>query len=190
MATPSAVKDLIDQIKGEDEDIRAKAWKYAYVAGPAALRALAENVEGTELEVGRAAKRAMWKIVRHAGRPGADTERQQAVDELLKLLKPGLPRAVLVEVMWMLSEIGGDESVNPVASHLMNKELREDARLVLERLPGDRSLGVLKAMLKTGPDDFKSNIAQSLRRRGIEVDEPPCVKLKPTKQTEVKPVGR
>ena len=203
MATTSensaAVADLVAQIRGNievippksnAETIRAKAWQHAYVVGPAAIQPVAALMVETKLEITRAAKRAVWKIVRHAGRPGAEVEREAAVAELLGLLSDDQPRAVRAEVLWMLSEIAGDEAVEPVAALLSNEELREDARMVLQRIDGDASLAALQAAMTTVPDDFKINIAQSLRARGVKVEGRPCQKLLPTKQTNVKPVGR
>ena len=82
----------------------------------------------------------------------------------------------------MLSEIAGDEAVRPVGRLLRNKQLREDARMVLERLPGRKSLRMLTRALEKAPDDFKINIAQSLRARGEEVPGLPCQKLVPKKK--------
>ena len=86
----------------------------------------------------------------------------------------------------MLSEIGGDESVEPIARLLSDKDLREDARCSLERLPGDKAVAALKTALATAPADFKPNIAQSLRARGVTVPGLPCRKLVPTRKTGVK----
>ena len=185
-----AVEDLIKQIQGEDEVIRSQAWQHAFIAGPGAIKPLASLMSGTELEVGRAAKRSLWKIVRHTGRPGADDERAHTISELLELLGDDQPREVRAEVIWMLSEIGGDESVEPLATLLSNQELREDARMVLQRIGGAQSLTVLKAALNTAPEDFKPNIAQSLRQRGLQIPGLPCRKLIPVRKTNVQPVGR
>jgi hypothetical protein len=46
----------------------------------------------------------------------------------------------------------------------------------------------LRAGLKAAPEDFKLNIVQSLRQRGAKVSGYPCVKLVPTKKTNVKPL--
>jgi hypothetical protein len=51
-------------------------------------------------------------------------------------------------------------------------------------------LAALQTALQSAPDDFKLNVAQSLRARGAEVPGLPCEKLKPTRPTQVKPVGR
>jgi len=140
--------------------------------------------------VGRSANRAMWKIVRHVGRPGAEAEKKPAVMALLALLGDNWPVAFRRDVLWMLSEIAGDEAVDQIAALLKHAELREDARCCLQRIPGDKSLEALKAALAAADGDFKSAIAESLRVRGTPVPNVPSKKLVPTKQTGVKPVGR
>jgi len=185
---PAAVVDLIRYIKGEDLTARAKAWKNAHIAGPAALRPLAALLTDEDIEVTRAARRAMWQIVRDAGRPGADPLRRQAVEELVPLLADGQPRAVRAEVAWMLSEIGGDESVPRLAALLTDESVREDARAALERIPGEQSLAALRAALAAAPDDYKPALAASLRVRGVAVPDVPDLKLVPTKTTTIKPV--
>ena len=185
------LKQLLAAIQSDDENVRTDAWQNAGKIGALAIGPLAKIMVEGELEVGRAAKRGIWKIVRHAGRPGADEEKKAVVDTLVYVLSGvGQPTAVRREVLWMLSEIGGSKAVKPIAMLLGNKQLREDARMVLQRIPGDASLGALKTGLAAAPDDFKINIAQSLRARGVEVPGLPCRKLVPTKQTKVTPVGR
>ena len=68
-----------------------------------------------ELEVSRAATRAMWMISRSAGAPGA-TGKPETVSALVQLLGDVWPVEVRREVLWMLSEIAGSESVRPIAS--------------------------------------------------------------------------
>lgn len=139
-----------------------------------------------EMEPARAARRALWKIVRHAGRPGAGAERRAVVAELLGLLGQG-HNAVRRETIWMLSEIGGDEAVPSLASLLSNRELREDARAALQRIPGEKSLAALKSALATVSADFRPAIAVSLRVRGQPVRGEKDLKLVPTRPTRVKP---
>lgn len=101
------------------------------------------------------------------------------------------PDAVRREVLWMLSEIGGDEAVlaiHEIPGILDNKEIREDARCAVQRIPGDAAVQALKEGFEAAPEDFKHALAQSLRDRGVQVDGYPSQKLVPTKQTEVKPV--
>jgi HEAT repeat protein len=132
------------------------------------------------MEVTRAAKRAMWKIVRHASRPKADKEQAAVEAALIPLLATGEPN-VRREFVWMLSEVGGNDSVAPLAALLADKDLREDARAALQRIPGRKSLTALKSALKTAPEDYRPAIAVSLRARGEKVKEYPSQKLVPTR---------
>jgi HEAT repeat protein len=186
------VDELIAKIKDKDDKVRSAAWLAAGEVGAPAIKPLAAVMSdaASELEVSRAAKRAMWQIVRHVGRPGAEAEKKPVVVEVLALLADGQPVPLRREALWMLSEIGGDDSIDPLAKLLGNKDLREDARCSIQRIPGDKSLSALKAALGAAPDDFKVAIAESLRARGVEVPGLPSPKLVPTKQTSVKPVGR
>ena len=60
--------------------------------------------------------------------------------------------------------------------------------MVLQRIPNRTAVAALRAGLINASDDFKLNIAQSLRQRGVTVDGLDCVKLIPTKKTNVKPL--
>jgi hypothetical protein len=152
---------------------------------------LAAMIAEKDPETIRTGKRQLWDKVRKTGRPGNEKEQQALVDELLKLLASKPATAVTRELIWMLSELGGDNSVAPVAALLADPELLQDAAMVLERLPGDKSVAALQAGLKTVPADSKIIVAHALRARGVAVtDAPPCQKLKPCRQTKVTPVGR
>lgn len=179
---------LVAAIRDGDDDTRGDAWQGAWKYGAPAVPRLADLMAHENFEVVRAAKRGLWEITRHSGRPGAENERQGTVKALIPLLKTGPTTKTKREVLWMLSEIAGDEAVEPITEQLKNEEIRDDARSALERLPGNKSLAALKAALKSVPDDFKPNIAQALRARGEKVSGFPCQKMVPTKQTEVKPV--
>ncbi len=187
-ARESAVQTLIDRIKDADANVRTDAWLGAGEVGAPAVKPLADVMTDENLEVARAAKRALWRIVRLAGAPGADGQKEAVEGELIDLLR-GRPPAVSREVLWMLSEIGGRNSIRPIARSMRQEALVEDARMVLERIPDKRAVRALKAAFETVPEEFKPNIAQSLRRRGEEVAGYPCQKLVPTRKTNVKPVG-
>ncbi len=155
-----------------------------------AVKTLTEMLKSDDPETKRAGKRQFWEMVRHVGRPGNAEQTQVLADALVKLLASDQPAVVKREALWAVSELGGNECVDPVAALLADKEVRQDACMVLERLPGEKPIEALKAALKTVPQEFVINVAHSLRARGIPADGPPCQKLKPTKQTQVKPVGR
>ncbi len=186
------VDQLIAAITGDDEAARAAAWQNAASAGTGAVEPLAALITAENVETGRAAKRALWVIVRHVGRPGAEAEKRPVVTRLCALLGGSQPTAVQREALWMLSEIGGDEAVAAIREMpdiLENTELREDALCAVERIPGDAAIAALQDGLDAAPEDFKPAMAHSLRVRGVEVPGIPCQKLVPTKQTQVKPGG-
>jgi HEAT repeat protein len=180
-AETAPMGDFIEKIKSKDDKVRGPAWQGAAPYGAPAIKPLANvALTETDFEVVRSAKRAMWKIVRHVSRPKADKERQAVEAELIPLIAQGEPN-VRRDFVWMLSEIGGDDSVAPLAALLEDKDLREDARAALQRIPGAKSLNALKAALKTAPVDYRPAIAVSLRVRGETVKEYPSQKLVPTR---------
>ncbi|MDA2938080.1 HEAT repeat domain-containing protein [Acidobacteria bacterium AH-259-A15] len=192
MKEKTTKKTLLTAIQSGDENIRTEAWLGAGAVGASVIKPLAKLVVKGELEVGRAAKRAMWQIVRTVGAPGTkDKKRRAVIDKLIALLEDKHPSAVRREVLWMLSEIGSEASdVDAIAALLSNSDLREHARSALQRIPGDKSLAALKGALDTAPEDFKTNIAQSLRARGMEVPGFPSQKLVPTKPRTISSTGR
>ena len=187
-AQAQGVDELIAGIKSNSDEERTESWQSAGKVGAPAVKPLAKVMTDDNLEVARAAKRALWQIVRYTGRPGANQERRAVETELTELLGDEQPVAVRREVLWMLSEIGARNSIKPIARLLRNKDLREDARMSLERIPTKRAVAALKAGFEKAPEDFKFNIAQSLRKHGEDVAGYPCQKLVPTKKTDVKPL--
>ncbi len=179
-ARAQAVDDLLAKIKDKDDKVRGPAWQNAGPAGAPAVKPLAAVMSDPDFEIARAAKRALWQIVRYAGRPGADEARRAVSRELIPLLE-GQPAPVRREVLWMLSEIGTRRAVRPIAVLLADREVREDARAALERIPGDESLNALRAGLESVPEEFKPAVAHSLRVRGVEVSGYPSQKLTPTR---------
>jgi HEAT repeat protein len=180
-----AVSELLAGVKDASDKARTQAWLEAGKAGAAAVKPVAEVMTDDDLEVARAAKRALWKIVRHAGRPGANKDKRAVEAELVGLLGDAQPASVRREVLWMLSEIGGGSSIKPIADLMTNVELREDARTALERIPGKGAVAALKTNFEAAPQDFRPNIAQSLRKRGEKVEGYPSLKLVPTKKTSL-----
>ncbi len=189
---PITLDILLKAITSDDPHRRTEAWQSAGAIGAPALEPLAALATDENLEIRRAAVRAMWKITRTAGAPDAEEEIKSAVNQgLLALLKDSRSVAVSRETLWMLSELAcGDCAAEPVAALLKDEDLREDARCCLERIPGEESLSALKKALTSAPREFQLAVAQSLRARGVAVSETkyPCQKLVPTRETSVKPV--
>ncbi len=181
------IQDLIAGIRSEDASTRCAVWLRAVDLGASAVKPLAAVMGEPDVnqEVARAAKNGMWTVVRSAWPPGTDAADRSVVSALIELLRGEQPDAVRRETLWMLSEIGGDESVEPIAGLVTSGQLREDARCALERIPGEKSLDALKQAFDAAPEDFKTNLAQSLRARGETVDGVPCRKLTPVYKTAV-----
>jgi hypothetical protein len=203
---------LLQSIKSDDPDVRTDAWLSAGAVGPEALAPLAKIVAESDaqvkrlqrqgkkkelaqpLEVGRAAKRAMWKIVRTVGAPDRCECKAKAEAALIGLIAESQPTCVRREAFWMLSEIGGEKTIAAIRELpriLEDKPIREDARCCVERIPGQVAVDALAEGLEAAEDDFQLALAQSLRARGVAVDESkyPCQKLVPTKETSVEPVS-
>jgi len=183
-AEANSVAELVTRIKSTDDKVRGPAWQGAGPAGAPAVKPLAAVMTDADFEISRSAKRALYRIVRHAGRPGAKREAKAVQTELIPLLKT---EAVLVrrEVLWMLSEIGDDDAITSMAALLTDKEAREDARCALMRLPGRKATAALKSAFDSAPDEFKYALAESLRKRGEKVKGYPSQKLVPARQTTV-----
>ncbi len=181
---------LIENIQSDDATVRAAARDGAGPVGAQAVPPLAKIAASGELEVARAANRAIQNIVYYGGRPGAEDEAKAVAAELLKLLGDSQPLQLRRDVLWMTWQIAGEEAVEPVAALLANGDLHEDARMALERLPGENATAALKAALATAADADKPALAHSLRVRGVETPGVPDLRLVPTKKTSVQPVGR
>jgi hypothetical protein len=170
---PLTVDALIAMIKDRSDKVRAEGWTRAGKAGAAAVKPLAAVMTSgdADREVALSARRALWRIVHFAGRPGGGKDRNAVLPELHALLADAWPEALRREVLWMLSQIGGAESVPALAACLKSSELLEDARSALERIPGAESLDALRDALASVPEKYRPNIAQSLRGRGVSLKE-------------------
>jgi hypothetical protein len=188
------VDNLIAKIKDKSDKIRAEGWLNAAKVGAAAVKPLAAVTTSgdSDLEVARAAKRALWQIVHDFGRIDAEDQRKAILEELQALLTDDWPDAFRRDVLWMLSEIGDDSSVEPIAAVLKSRELLDDARCALQRIPGQASLKALNDALESVPKGYKNNIALALRIRGVDpgLEKYPNENLIPTKQVDTKPAGK
>jgi len=186
MQNQQDLQQFIEGIQSEEESARVEAMLSADKLGPEAIQPLAESMADGRAEVARAAKRALWRIVYAIGAPGG-RRKPAAGEALIGLLGDDQPREVRREILWMISELSdARQAAQPVAELLAHTELREDARMVLERLPGADAVAALQAGFTRADEDFKFNLAQSLKKRGVEVPGYPCQKLLPT-QAEGRP---
>jgi hypothetical protein len=177
--------ELATALQSNDDKARTAGIEAAPQVGAPAIKTVSPLLASPDTETRRAANRALFKIVRDAGKPGAAAQARAVEAALVDALQLSTSVPERRDVLWMISEIGGDSSVKPVAALLVNLELREDARCVLQRIPGKASLQALKDALRTVPEDFRDNIAESLRKRGEKVSGHPSQRLVPSKPTSV-----
>lgn len=184
------VEKLMAGILGQDEAAGAAACEAAPECGASAVRPLAFEMGRQSFEISRRAKRALYKVVRHAARPGAEPEAAAVQTKLFGVLHNRLPLPVPVrrEMVWLLSEIGAASAVPGIAELLTDKELKEDARCALTRMPFPEAVAALKKALETADETFRFALAHSLRARGEKVEGYPSRKLVPTAQTTVVPL--
>ena len=185
MHSDADIPGLIERIKNPDDAISGAAWQNAGPYGAPAVGPLALLMADGDFELARKARRALSRVVRHASHPTAVRERRAVEGELILVLGSS-PSRVRSQLVWMLSEIGSARAVKPIAALLADKELREDARCALTRLPSRSAVTALKSAFVAAPGDFKPALAESLRQRGERVAAYPSRKLVPTAQTSVK----
>lgn len=185
-AESAEVNKFITQIQSQDANVRGAAWQGAATIGWQGVKPLATLFTHQDFEIARSAKRALWKIVRHAGRPKAEKDRKAVQAELVALLDSATAD-VRGEVLWMLSEIGDNSVVQNIAHLLDDVEVREAARCALERMPGSKAIRALEKAIKSAPEDFRPALANSLRVRGRKLTDYPSQKLQPTRKTSVEP---
>ena len=162
------LKQLLSDIKSEDMNVRYAAWRSAGPYGSEAVAPLADLMREDDRTIGKAAKMAVHQIVHHAGRPEARADALAVSAELLKVAESKTrPRMVRSDCLYWVGLIGSAEVVPGLSRLLGDHVVREDARLALERLPGDESLRALHDAAATAPPDFKPNLQQSLHNRQL-----------------------
>jgi len=164
----SDTNDLIEQVKSPNADVRFAAWNSAGAAGAAAVVPLADLMAAPDRDVAKAAKEAMHRIVHFAARPyGAQNARAVSAELEKVAVQTERPRIVRVESLKWIALVGDNESIPTLVKLLQDPVVREDARLALERIPGNASLTALNEAAGTAPADFKSNLKQSLSARKV-----------------------
>ncbi len=184
MSSDPDIQGLIERIKSPDDTVSGAAWQSAGPYGAAAVKPLAALMADSDFELARKGKRALYRVVRHVSAAAAGGERRAVERELIVVLETS-PAPVRRDVVWMLSEIGSERAVRPMAALLTDQELREDARCALTRLPSPSAVTALKSAFLSAPENFKYALAESLRDRGEKVEGYPSRKLVPTAQTGV-----
>lgn len=185
---PQTVPELIARLRQKTQPGDVPAWQTAGPLGAAAVKPLAELLPDPDFETQRAARQALHQVICFAGKPGSP-QAAQAVEKELLLLLHHRHTQVRRDALWLLSEIGSETSVAPIARLLNDPDAREDARCALLRLPFPQCVAALKSALQDSPEAFKPALADALRLKGETVEGYPSRKKTPVGQTEVKPFG-
>jgi HEAT repeat protein len=103
----------------------------------------------------------------HAARPGARGEAQAMAKTLVMIASHPHAASVRVHVINLAGYVGDGRVVPQIAPLLMDesREVRDAARIALERIPGSASDNALKAAAKSVRDEDKPAILQSLANR-------------------------
>jgi HEAT repeat protein len=134
--------------------------------GAAAVLPLADAMASTDKGVSRAATEALERVTHHAARPGAGkSEAARVAAELLKVASSKRPATVRKEALNQLGFVGTNRDVAPLARLLGDIEVRDDARMALERIPGPQSLRALQEALGRAPADLQPGLRQSIWSR-------------------------
>ncbi len=191
-AAAAPVAELIRALQGDSHEERTRAWVACGPLGATAIPHLVALWSDPQvgLEVQRGARHAVFQIVRFASRPESGDARIRVVMELNRLVEANGPAQIRRELLWLLSEIAGDESLPVLRRLLTQEEVREEACMTLERIPGRRSLKLLQGALRQSPADFKPVLAAALARRGHKASGVDRARLTPRAPTKVQPLPR
>jgi hypothetical protein len=159
---------FLNDLKSSDKDVRFAAWRRAGEAPAATIPELGRLAGGSDPGVAKAAKEALTTMAHSVGKSGSAPNRQAVVQGLTGLVQSTGPMAVRAHALWLLSHIGGEESVPVAAKLLADEALREEAAFCLERIPGTASEKALLAAYPEVPDGFKPRILYALGHRQVK----------------------
>lgn len=163
---PAKLNELIQNLKSTDAEVRYAAWRLAGPAGAAAIIPIADLMASTDKGVVRSATEALGRVTHYAARPAASKNEKRAVAQaLLQVATSPRPRLVRGEALHQLGFVADERNVSAIARLLDDPEVREDARMALERIPGTASLRALEDALRRAPVDFQPNLRQAINNR-------------------------
>lgn len=163
---PAQLNELLQNLRSENPDVRFTAWRSAGPAGASAIVPIADLMASTDKGVVRSATEALARVAHHAARPTASKNERRAVTQaLLQVATSPRPRMVRSEALNQLGFVADERAVPVLARLLGDIEVREDARMALERIPGTQSLRALEDALRRTPADFQPNLRQAIANR-------------------------
>ena len=161
---------FLSAMRSADVNERYAAWQSAGPFGADVINVLAELASSDDKGIALSATGAMDKIAHYAARPGAKIEAEKVTRELLKVASSTHPRMVRANAIQLTGFIGDNLAVGGLARLMKDKEVREDARLALELIPGNLAETALKELAKAAAETkegFEANLRQSLSNRNL-----------------------
>ena len=185
----NTLDEILEALRSNNDQQRADALKASPALAASGVKPMALLLADSETEIRRAGKRALEAIVHDAGKGGSlGTQAAEVEAQLIQALQQAPADQARRDLIWFLSEVGRQPTVDALAPLLQEEAVREDARCCLERLPLPTAVAALQAALASAPEDYKFALAESLRKRGVKVEGYPSRRLVATKSTEVQPV--
>lgn len=163
MPDQAAVKALVEKISSADVAARVEGVEQAATVGPDALGALGAILGGDDPSADRAAQESMQRITFKAARSPATAK--AASRQLVQLIGKDRPYKVRSESLYLLGFAADTAAIKAIAGLLTDPEVRENARMALERVPGKEAEAALMQVAKAVPADYRPAIQQSLRHR-------------------------
>lgn len=162
------VTEFIEKMKSPDADVRYAAWKAAGPVGAPGVVPLGDLAASPDKGIAKSARGALQNIVHYAARPGARAEAHTVSIELLKVAADNdRPRSVRADALHLIGFTADSRTVPGVAHLLSDEQMRDEARLALERIPGSAATGALRQAAQNATNDFRPALQQSLHNRGL-----------------------
>lgn len=159
---------LLDRLQSPDADVRYKAWQEAGPAGASVILGLGDLMASPDKSIAKCAHGALEVVTHYAARGGSGSKEARDVTKmLLKLSDSTRPRMVRADALCLVGVVGDGRAVPVLVKLMADKEIREDARMALERIPGSAATSALQKAQQSAPDDYKPNVAQSLYDRSL-----------------------
>ena len=171
------MEEWLARVASPDGNVRQAAWLEAAKYGAPAIVPLGQLLAGEDKSVARAARLAMEVIVADAGKPGNEAKRaatSRALGEALKTQPPVTARQTEIR---MLALVGGDEAAPLLGSLLADKDVGEDARQALARIPGPAATQALIEGLSHAAPERQVGFINALARRGANAIVPTLIEL-------------
>ncbi len=173
-AAADELGDFIAAVGGADPTARANAWNTAANFGASAVPQLSELLGHENPEIAESALRALDRIVFHAGRPGSTDGAGVAAALAQQLQTPNTPFARR-EILYLLSLIATDAEIPAIVALLADESVGDDARMTLQRIPGDVASKALISALAVARGTTRLRIVDALAARGA-VDAIPAIR--------------